>query len=315
MSQAQGIFSYPSPINPRLQLELTMPQDHASARNLKQQTLRLDQLPALPVIAQQLLTLDLDSHTGERELLKLIAQDPFISAKLLGLANTPLFVMAQKVTHVHDAVMLLGLTRVKSVALGIAMLSALGRVASGGLDVNKLWVHSLAVAVGMRTLAKAVPRNRRPGDDEIFLIGLLHDLGYVVLDRLDPDSSRALHARMAEDPTPLITDVEQELIGTSHAELGALLGLHWGLPDEIVAVMRLHHSRALPERLPVRHLVELLQLAERILDPVGLVEGVGGEVCEAEWLGLEIDPQQGADLIAEVRLRAEEAAAAAQTLN
>jgi HD-like signal output (HDOD) protein len=76
--------------------------------NLKKAIQSLDSLPAMPVIAQKILTLSLDTDAGELQLLKLIEKDPQISARIIGLANTPLFGASKRVASIQDASMLLG---------------------------------------------------------------------------------------------------------------------------------------------------------------------------------------------------------------
>src|SRR5690242_1376603 len=124
-------------------------KDLDTSVNLKQAITKLDSLPSMPVIAQKLLALPLDTDDGEAKLLKLIGLDPLISAKIIGLANTSLFGSPVKVASVGDAAMRLGLTRVKSVAIGIATMSTLTKLPEGQLKANDLWLHSMGIAVAV----------------------------------------------------------------------------------------------------------------------------------------------------------------------
>ncbi|MEK7812086.1 MAG: HDOD domain-containing protein, partial [Pseudomonadota bacterium] len=85
----------------------------------------LDALPAMPAIAHKLLALPLDTEAGEAQMLRLIEQDPQLSARLLGLANAPVLGVGRKINSIRDAAMLLGMKRMKSVAIGMATLSEL----------------------------------------------------------------------------------------------------------------------------------------------------------------------------------------------
>jgi putative nucleotidyltransferase with HDIG domain len=278
----------------------------SSPINLKQAIRKLDALPAMPEIAQKLLALNLNSDEGERLMLKLIERDPQIAAKIIGLANTPLFGSAKRVTSVADAAMLLGITRVKSVTLGIAVMSSLAKSHVGRLDIQGLWLHSLAVALALRTLANAMPRNIRPQDDEIFLAGLLHDIGYMVLNHLDPKLSDELHLRFATEKERSSIEIEAELLEISHAELGAELASDWGLPDSIVAVLRYHHEPQ-NDRAAGQPLTSMINLAEKILPSFGILEPAHPEIAAEEWLSLGIDPEKADELIEQVKLQAEEA--------
>lgn len=277
------------------------------AVDLKLNIARLDALPAMPAIAQKLLALALDTDEGEAQLLKLIGQDPLISAKIIGLSNSAMFGSPRKVTSVHDAAMLLGLTRVKSVALGIATMSALTRLPEGQLKANDLWLHSMSIALAMRVIAKAMPPRTRPLDDQIFLSGLLHDIGYMALSYLDTAASNALHHALHAQPERPVLEIEQELLGITHGEIGAHLGRHWDLPEEIVAVMRYHHTPDDPEAAPGQPLVSLVNFAERVLPLVGVPEYTALGVSAQEWLELGIDPAKAEDLAGQIREVAEQA--------
>ncbi|MBI3902605.1 MAG: HDOD domain-containing protein [Nitrosomonadales bacterium] len=278
-----------------------------SQTDLKQSVKNLNALPAMPVIAQKLLALQLDTDEGEREMLKLIGQDPQISAKLIGLANTPLFGASRKVSAVSDAAMLLGITRVKSVALGIAAMSTLTRPPIGRLDVQDLWLHSLAVALTARTIARAMPMRSRPLDDQIFLAGLLHDIGYLVLTLLDVNRSDELHARVAATPDRPLLELEQEILGITHCELGAELARQWDLPEEIIAVLRYHHTPDAEGAAISPQLICLLNIAERLQPSFGIAENFSSSISEEEWLGLGIDQEKIEGMLNQVAGQMEQA--------
>ncbi|MDH2916018.1 MAG: HDOD domain-containing protein [Gallionella sp.] len=281
--------------------------------DLKKTIQNLDSLPAMPVVAQKILTLSLDTDEGEKKLLQLIGKDPLISARIIGLANTPLFGASKRVSSVQDASMLLGLTRVKSVAVGISVMSSLSHKPSGLLDLQQLWLHSLGVALGMRTLSRAMPSRTRPLDDEIFLAGLLHDIGFLVLNYLDTALSDELHTRLAASPERLVQEIEAEVIDISHCEMGAELARHWDLPERIIAVLRYHHAPDTEEAAAGQPLVALLNLAERLLPSFGINETVDTQITPEDWLSLGIDPARAEELTAAVHEQAEQAKQLANT--
>jgi putative nucleotidyltransferase with HDIG domain len=282
--------------------------------NLKIAIDKLDSLPALPAIAQKLLSLSLDTDEGEAKMLKLIAQDPLISAKIIGLSNTSMFGSPVKVTSVSDAAMRLGLTRVKSVAIGIATMSTLTKFPEGQLKANDLWIHSMAIAVAMRTIAKAMPGRKRPLDDQIFLAGLLHDIGYMALSYLDTRASDELHSRFSTQPDRPMLEIEQELLGINHGEIGARVGQHWNLPDEIIAVMRYHHTPDVKEAAEGQPLVRLVSFAERMLSAYGLAEHTEQEITDQEWLELGIDPAKAEEIREQITTVSEQANQLANTI-
>ena len=209
--------------------------------DLLQEVRHLNSLPALPVIAQKLMALKLESEEGEKQMLLLISQDPMISAKIIGLANSPLLGATRHISAVKDAAMLLGLNRVKSVAIGIAVMSLVSKPI-GRFDPQELWMHGMGVAFAMLPVVRAMPARKRPPDDLIFLTGMLHDIGYLALAHVDTQRSDDLHTRMVIEPDRLAIEVERELLEVTHDELGAELAQYWNLPSEIVAVIRYHHT-------------------------------------------------------------------------
>ena len=203
---------------------------------------QMESLPAIPSVAQKILALKINSDEGEQELLELVGKDPAIMSKVIGLANSPLFGTGRRILTLRDAATVLGSRRIMMVALGFAMMTSMQRQPAGQLDIQGLWLHSLSVAMTMDSIARLMPTRLRPADDEIYLAGLLHDIGFLVLDHLDPELSDRFHARLAADPDCPVEQVETEMLETTHGELGAMLGRHWNLPVSIVTVLNHHHA-------------------------------------------------------------------------
>ncbi len=252
--------------------------DNKSVNELQQAVLKTESLPTISVIGQRLLTIRLDTEEGERELLRLVESDPMIAARLIGLANAPIYATSRKVVSMRDAVMVLGLSRVKAIATGIALMGPLRIRESKQFSVRDLWLHSFSMAVGMRTLSGMIPRQIRPPEDSLFLSGLLHDIGYLAFAYLAPKKFDEFLTRMESEPERPIGQLEREVLGISHAELGALLGRNWGLPEEILAVISGHHAKE-PTENPM---LALARVTERILGDSAIREDVHTLTTEQE---------------------------------
>lgn len=263
--------------------------DESTRIRLKRAVANIDSLPAMPVIAQKLLALPLDTDEGEAQLLKLIGQDPQIYAKIIGMANSPMMGISRKVSAVQDAVLLLGMTRVKSVAIGIASMSNLVKlVPARYFNLQDLWLHSMTIAMVMHIIAKAMPRNLRPKEDQIFLAGLMHDIGFVALHHIDPAASDALHQQLSLQPDRPILDIELETLNITHCFIGAQLAKQWNLPPEIVEVLGYHHPPYVEEAATGNPLVRLVSLAEKIVPDFGIAEHTHHEIYDHEWVELGI---------------------------
>lgn len=264
---------------------------------LTQALAHLDSLPAMPVIAQKLLGLQLDTAQGEAQLLTLIAQDPQISAKLIGLANSPVMGLSRKAASVSDAAMLLGLTRVKAVAHGIAAMTNFPKlVGSQNFAPQDLWLHSLTIAIAMHTLSQYMPEDRRPPQDLIYLAGLLHDMGYMAIHYLDSAASNELHHQLHLQPRCPVVEVELRTLGISHCEVGARLARQWHLPETLVAVLGQHHTPYLDDVPADQPLPRLVNLAEKLLPNFGITQYCGTEIRTQEWQALGIDPEKAGEI-------------------
>ncbi len=259
----------------------------------------LDSLPAMPAIAQKLLALPLNTEAGEAQMLHLIEQDPQLSARLLGLANSPVLGITRKISSIHEAAMLLGLKRMKSVAIGIASMSEFtNQPAVKYFDPHDLWTHSMTVAIVMNSLSRAMPKHIRPDENFIFLAGLLHDIGLMTLHHLDSEASNELHHQLLLQPKRPINEVELELLGVTHGYIGAQLARRWNLPDEIIEVVELHHSPRISELALTNPLVRLVNIAEKLLPNFGIAEHTNEAIAESDWRELSIDPARELELSA-----------------
>jgi len=275
--------------------------------DIKQALKQLDVLPAMPVIAQRLLALKLDTEEGERMLLVLIEQDPQISAKILGLANSAMVGVPRHITTVKEATLLLGIKRVQSIATGIAIISLMTKAPAGEFNIQDLWLHGFRVAFAMQGIARIMPAEMRPQDDQIFLAGMLHDIGYLVLAYLDPKLSDKLHNHLAAEPERMAMEVEREILATCHDELGAELARHWNLPEGIIAVLRYHHSPDADGAAVGQPLVRMINLAEKLLPSFGMIEYVTPEISAGEWEALGISPSRAEEVKELVGEQAEQA--------
>jgi putative nucleotidyltransferase with HDIG domain len=283
--------------------------------NLRDAIKNLDALPALPFIAQKLLSLNTDTDDGEKQLLALIEQDPQIMAKVIGLANSPMLGTSRKINSISEAAFILGIKRIKTVATGIAMMTVKSSTSTGNLNLHDLWMHNLGIAFAMLTIGKAMPKKDKPQDDLIFLAGMLHDIGYIALAHLDPLRSNELHTYQAAAPKRPALEIEQSLLDISHDELGAELARHWNLPAEIISVIRYHHTpdaTSAPQNQP---LIRMVYMAEKMLPSFGMSECVEPGIHDSDWEALKIEPANAEDILMQAAEQAEQAALFAANLN
>ena len=275
--------------------------------NLREAIKNLDSLPALPLIAQKLLTLNADTEEGQRQMLALIEQDPQILAKVIGLANSPVLGASRKVSSVSEAAILLGINRIKTVTTGMAMMSVNAGPSTDTFNLQDLWMHNLGIAFSMIAIGKAMPKKVRPADDYIFLAGMLHDIGYIALALLDPQKSNELHTYQAATPKRPVLEIEQSLLDICHDELGSELAKKWNLPSEIISVIRYHHTPDAVGAPKDQPLIRMVYIAEKMLPSFGMREQVDPGIHDSDWEALGISPESAEEILIQAAEQADQA--------
>ena len=258
----------------------------------------LDNLPAMPEIARQLLALKLDTEAGEKQMLCLIERDPQLSAKIVGMANSPVMRLQRRINSIHDAAIFLGIEALKSVAIGMALMSKMSHKATKYFDPHDLWAHSVTIAISMNLLTEAMPERIRPNESQTFLTGLLHDIGLMALHHFDHEASDELHHQLLLQPKRPICEIEMELFGITHNAIGEELTRHWNLPQEIIEAVGLHHSPRQNYYALSNSLAKMISIAERLLSNFGIAEHTNNPISDSEWLDLGIDVLKTKNLIA-----------------
>jgi putative nucleotidyltransferase with HDIG domain len=257
------------------------------------------ELPAMPSsITEVILACDDQDMTVGR-LSQTILRDQSLTAAILKMANSAFYGHARRVTTVTEAIVLLGFPAIKSLAVSSHGSRVLGGSLPGyGLQQGELWRHSVAVAFTARRLAVEV---RLAPVEEAFVAGLLHDIGKTILSGFMENAFDEV-TRIAHERRIPFHEVEAELLGFDHAELGALVAAGWSFPPELVEAIRRHHSPG-DARLkpPLAHCVHLADAACMmmgvglgregvmcVLDPVSLAAvGIAAERVGALMEGIE----------------------------
>ncbi len=199
---------------------------------------RIRQLPSLPDIYTALQNSVRDDKVTLREVAELVAADPALAARVLQVVNSAFFRLARRITNIEQAVNYLGFAAIRNLALSVEVFAHWPGGGSDVLHLHQLQSHAQAVAAAAYALAAGTMIA-----DDTLLAGLLHDIGYWVLAQECPaDLHRAVELAVAR-ALPLHV-AESQVIGASHAEIGAyLLGI-WGLPYSVIEAVAHHHCPA-----------------------------------------------------------------------
>ena len=197
--------------------------------------LQVKHLPPLSVTANRLLEVTTKPEAEIDEIAGIIGQDPGLSARILGLANAAYFASARPVTTVREAIIrVLGLNMVKSLALSMAMCGSFKTEDCEGFDLVDYWSRALGCAALSRMLALKVKKQSRPDPDTLYLCGLMHNLGLLVLAYVFPTPLSAALAKAKETPEADVLVLEREHIGIDRIDAGEWLSDRWHLPEIVV---------------------------------------------------------------------------------
>ena len=186
---------------------------------------RSENLPTLPQAASNVLRLADDTDVNPREIERAIEMDPAITAKILKVANSAYY-GSIKVPTLSRAISFLGMTSVRSVVISIAMQQMVsGKNHCPSLNKIELWRHSLATAIGCRIIGKL----RNPGkSEELYCAGMMHEIGLLAMDKFVPNELHSAIQRARDSHGDLI-EIENDVLGFSHADAGKVLGKRWNL--------------------------------------------------------------------------------------
>ncbi len=197
-------------------------------------------LPSLPATFSRI-TEELNSHEPTLERIgRLIGEDVAITSKILQLVNSAFFGLSKPVSNPTQAVSLLGINTITSLVLATGIFTQFNPEIVNRFRLDTIFEHSLAVGAMARAIARDQSSTPQVIDDSL-MGGMLHDIGKLILAANQPDSFAQI-ITLAHKQQISALEAEREIIGTTHAEIGAyLLGI-WGIPDPIVEAVLFHHQ-------------------------------------------------------------------------
>ncbi len=201
---------------------------------------QIESLPSLPALYTEVMHEINSPDCSLQKVADIIARDVGMTAKILQLANSAFFGLHHHVNNPARAVSILGMDTIKALIMTIHIFSQFDRSIPPGLSMNDLWRHSMRSGVLAKTIAKVEGLDRTALEDA-FMAGLLHDVGKLVLLANLSDRYATCFADARDTGRPL-WKVEEEVLGTTHAQVGAYLMGLWGLPDPIVESIAFHHD-------------------------------------------------------------------------
>lgn len=192
------------------------------------------------------------------EVAEVISQDPALTLRLLRMVNSSLYGFVGKIETVDRAITLLGVQQIHDLVLATSVAQAFRGMSIQVMDMSRYWGQSVFCAVTCRHLAGLHPECDK---EFLFVAGLLHDIGHLIMYQVIPDLCQQAIIVSREEGQPLYK-VEQELFGFDYAVVGSDLMKQWSLPDRLSETTRFHitpnQAKQFPLETAMVHLGSLL---------------------------------------------------------
>jgi len=209
------------------------------AKDLITESVELASLPSVVMTAMDLVN---NPNASASDIGEVISQDPALTIKLLKIVNSAFYGFPSRIDTISRAITIVGTLELTDLILGSSAIQMFSRLPNQLVNMRQFWEHSLYTAVVARILARYL---RAPNTERCFVMGLLHDVGSLILFRQKPDESRQA-LELASNNVPLHI-AEREVFGFDHGAVGAELMRSWNLPDSFVTATRHHHQPSAAE--------------------------------------------------------------------
>ena len=242
----------------------------------------INHLVSLPGVGLRVNEMVSDPKTTATELGKVICQDPALAARLLRMANSPAYGLSTQVNTVTRAVAIIGMQQIRDLVLATSTMSAFDGILNPLVSLEDFWSHSLYCGAAAHLLAEQCQMKHA---ETVFLGGLLHDIGQLVIFHKEPERAKqALLLSIEEHDDLALHIAEQEIFGFDHAEVGAALLRQWHFPELLIENVALHHAPEQARHFPIE--TALVHIANSIatlaeIDSVSLDDAV--QISPEAW--------------------------------
>ncbi|WP_448374397.1 HDOD domain-containing protein [Fervidobacterium sp.] len=216
----------------------------------------ISEIPTPDVVVQQIISTASNPNTSAKDLEKVISRDVGLSTKILRLVNSAYYGLPRKITKLSEAIVIVGFKTVRNLALSVFTYSALHSKHTF-VDHDKLWSHFMTTAIFSEHVAKSIGFMNR---EEVFLAGMMHDVGKLALDLIFPTYTFELSKVSEKTQEPFFL-VERKCEADNHMEIGGELLKLWKFPDEYISVAQYHEKPSLNPDSPHIEMICIVHLA------------------------------------------------------
>lgn len=241
-------------------------------------------LPEIPSIVSELNEVIANPLSSSEDIANVVNKSPSLTATLLRIVNSALYACPSRIDKVSQAVTLIGTKEIFGLALGISVISIFKKIPKEIINMYSFLRHSIACGIISRILAA---HKNMQNTEQLFVSGLLHDLGRVILYIYFPEDSLRIISN-CQETEKLLYEEEDEYLGCNHTHIVQYLMQHWKLPLVLENIVLNHHS---PSAAPNSVSATIVHLADIMVNALGL--GSSGErfvppLDNAAWEDLDI---------------------------
>lgn len=201
-------------------------------------------LPAIPKVVFEVNEMLKNHNASTVELTHVIGQDQGLATKILKIANSPLYGLQRKVTSLEFAIVVLGLGEISNLVTAISLSNTMKAPSTDTFKYEEFWAHSMVVGIGSKNIARNLGFLELSAD--AFIAGILHDLGVQICLKFFPEEFDKIVQEVDASGRKHL-EVEREVLGLTHQELGRYLMDRWGLPTSLGDTLSYHHNPTLSE--------------------------------------------------------------------
>jgi len=244
--------------------------------SFKERVKALHSLPPMPETASQILMLRSIPDVKVEQIVDVIEKDPVLTAQIVSYANSAFFGQAGSVKSLKDAIFrVLGVDAVMNMALALSVGSTFKIPKSGPVGAKAIWRSSVYAASLMQRLSMLMPWGQRPNPGTAYLVGLLNDIGLLVLGHLFTEEYIELNDYLEQNNDVNIFEAEEHVLGISHLKVGKMVMRMWNMPKELIAVATYFNDKDYSDEY--ESYIKLLTVVKTLLVPHGLAFGNSSE--------------------------------------
>ena len=219
---------------------------------------RTSSLPEIFIMINEVVN---DPTSSFSDIAQVVNLDTALSARLLKIVNSSFYSFPSNIETVTHAIAVIGTEQLHSLVLATTIIANFKGIPDKMLNMNLFWRHSLGVAIIARNLAIHC---RETNPERFYLAGILHDIGRLIILENLPDEAKEIIRRQNEVGGTM-WQIEREVLGFDHGEVGAALSRNWNLPLSLEEIIGNHHHPSHSKRYPLEtaiiHLADIIAKA------------------------------------------------------